>query len=194
MESNSLELVDLVIGREGIPLCSPMNLRAGAGDIVAIRGQNGSGKSTLLKTLVGLLPPISGEVRITPSAEPMGYIGHRSGMLTEMSVEANVRFWANASGCPELAIAAFYYFGLSDILDVTLHTLSAGWQQRVSLTRLITIPSKIWILDEPASNLDEEGAGLLHGLIETRYQQGGIVVLATHGTVQAKNIKIIEIK
>jgi heme exporter protein A len=196
MKSNSLELDGLVVAREGAPLMSPLNLSIAEGEMLAVRGSNGSGKSTLLKTLAGLIPAHSGSATIggAPVAETsILYVGHKSGLARDMSVYDNVVLWARLHNAPELTAAALHYFDLRDIADVPLHTLSAGWQQRVVLTRLITIPAKLWLLDEPTANLDSAGTSLLQTLLHARLEQGGMVVIATHVDMKGDFVKTINI-
>lgn len=196
MKSNSLELEGLVVGREGAPLMSPLSLSIAEGEMLAVGGSNGSGKSTLLKTLAGLISPHSGSA--TLGGHPLGetdilYLGHKSGLARDMSVYDNVVLWARLHKAPELTAAALHYFDLIDIADVPLHTLSAGWQQRVVLTRLITVPAKLWLLDEPTANLDAAGIGLLQTLLHARLEQGGIAVIATHVDMKGEFVKTINI-
>ncbi|MES2983560.1 MAG: heme ABC exporter ATP-binding protein CcmA [Pseudomonadota bacterium] len=196
MKSNSLTLASLVVAREGAPLTAPITLALEGGQMLAIHGANGSGKSTLLKTLAGLVAPDSGTIAINgawPAARRPFYLGHKRGLVPTMSVYDNVAFWARAAGYPELTAAAMHYFELTDIADTTVTTLSAGWQQRVALTRLITIPTALWLLDEPTANLDTEGTALLQSLMQSRLEQGGIVVVATHTRVGGDSIKILNL-
>lgn len=197
MRSNNLALNSLVIARDGAPLSPPITLALQGGEMLAIHGSNGSGKSTLLKTIAGLLPIYQGSISINECwpADPRPlYLGHKRGLEPSMSVVDNVSFWAKASGFKELTAAAMRYFDLDDIPYTPVQELSAGWQQRVALTRLITMPSSLWLLDEPTSNLDAEGVALLQSLMQTRAEQGGIVLVATHMQLQGENIKILNIK
>ncbi len=197
MKSNSFALNDLVIAREGAPLTSPINVTLAGGELLAVRGANGSGKSTLLKTIAGLLSPESGEIRINdqwPAQVPVLYLGHKRGLVGSMSVYDNVSFWANMYDCPELIPAALHYFDLEEVSDVPVEQLSAGWQQRVALTRLITIPSPLWLLDEPVSNLDEEAGALLQSLIQSRLEQGGMVLMTSHMNVQGDKVKVLKLR
>ncbi len=192
MKSHTLELVDLVVGREDAALTAPITLTLEGGSLLAIHGSNGAGKSTLLKTVAGLLRPVSGKIRVNgawPAATPPLYAGHKRGLTPSLSVYDNVAFWARAAGCPELIPAALHYFDLSDIPDATVESLSAGWQQRVALTRLITMQASLWLLDEPTSNLDAGGVELLHRLIETRLEQGGMVLIASHHTLDGPRVR-----
>jgi heme exporter protein A len=201
MKSNSLLLSDLVIAREGAVLAGPISMRLAAGELLILQGANGSGKSTLLKTIARLLPQAAGTIdwngaplgRAAARSAPIFYLDHKRGLSPSMSVWDNVSFWAKASGTPELAPAAMHYFDLSEIADVALSTLSAGWQQRVALSRLITIPSPLWLLDEPTANLDADGMALLHSLMQSRLEQGGIVLMSTHAQIQGDGIKTINL-
>lgn len=194
MSGNSLEMQALVVGREGAGLTPPITETIVGGEMLAIRGGNGSGKSTLLKTVAGLLRPMSGNVihRGTTSG-PILYLGHKLGLVRELSVYDNVALWGRLHCAPELISAALHYFDLDDIADAPLSTLSAGWQQRVALTRLITIPSALWLLDEPTANLDAEGVALLHALLQSRMEQGGVILLATHHEMQGNKVKTLNI-
>ena len=196
MKSNSLEMQQLVVGREGHALTPPIDMSIQPGELLAITGNNGSGKSTFLKTLARLLPPLRGKILIQGCWEataPLVYLGHKRGLNTDMTVYDNVALWARLRGHPELTAVALRYFALDDVAASPLRSLSAGWQQRVALTRLITMPAPLWILDEPTENLDSYGLSLIHTLIETRLQQAGIVMLATHQSVHGKNAKTINI-
>lgn len=199
MKSNSLELIDLVIARDGQGLIHGLNQRLAAGDLLMIQGKNGSGKSTLLKTVAGLRRPDAGEIRIngatlTTDSQPRPlYIGHKRGLSLSMSVLDNVKLWARVSDNLELTQAALHYFDLEGLEEVSLHTLSAGWQQRVALTRLITMPAHVWLLDEPMANLDQEGMRLLHNLLETRLEQNGIVLMTSHADIHGEKVKTLDV-
>lgn len=199
MKSNSLELLNLQVARDGQTLIHGLTYRLAAGDLLLVQGKNGSGKSTLLKTIAGLLPAAGGDIsmngmRFTRDSQPRPlYLGHKRGLNLGMSVADNVKLWAKASGNSELYNAALHYFDLEGLEEVALHTLSAGWQQRVALTRLITIQSGLWLLDEPMANLDNDGIHLLHNLIQTRLEQNGIIIMTSHIPAQGDNVKTINI-
>lgn len=197
MKSNNLELVGLSIVRDGAVVLPPIHECINAGEILLIQGRNGCGKSSLLKAIAGLLPTPPGQVlwdgaplHATPNyAYSLVYLGHKRGVELSLSVGHHVRFWAKAYRQPELVDAALHYFDLEDIVDTPVYTLSAGWQQRVALTRLITQPGSVWLLDEPTANLDEDGLGLLNALIQTRCEQGGIILIASHAPFQGEKVR-----
>jgi heme exporter protein A len=69
---------------------------------------------------------------------------------------------------------------LSEQRAVPLRRLSAGQRRRVALARLSLMDAALWILDEPSSNLDAAGQGLLVELLERHLGTGGLAVVATH--------------
>lgn len=155
---------------------------------LVLSGANGSGKSTLLRMLAGLMSPTSGTVQwqgedVRGNAsymENMQYLAHRNALKPELSVYDNIQFWAALRGTEMLVPAAMQFFRLWPMADMPAGQLSAGWQRRVALARLLAVPTLVWLLDEPAANLDAEGLEMLDGLIATRVRQGGIVVLSSH--------------
>ncbi len=196
MKSNSLSLSGLVIARDGALLSDPVTLALAAGEMLVIHGKNGSGKSTLLKTIANLLPIHEGSINVNgvwPAESKPLYLGHKRGLVPSMSVYDNVSFWAKAACYPELTLAAMRYFDLEDAAAISVGELSAGWQQRVALTRLITMPSTLWLLDEPTANLDTEGMALLQSLIQSRLEQGGIILIASHMGMQGGAIKTLNL-
>jgi heme exporter protein A len=192
MKSNSITLNELLIAREGAALSRPISLAIEAGNVLVVHGANGSGKSTLLKILAGLLPLSSGSMARDADGTPL-YLGHKRGLTPSVSVMDNVSFWAKAAGFPELTMAALRYFDLEDAANTRVSDLSTGWQQRVALTRLITMPAMLWLLDEPTANLDMAGMALLQSLIQSRTEQGGIVIIASHLPMQGPNVSTLNL-
>mgnify|MGYP005728008911 CR=1 FL=1 len=110
----------------------------------------------------------------------MLYIGHQNALKPELTVRSNILFWCNLYDTRELVDTALHYFGLEPFSDIPCGELSAGWQRKVALTRLITVPSAIWLLDEPMTHLDEEGEAQVKALITGKCGNGGIVLMSTH--------------
>lgn len=158
------------------------------GALLLLKGQNGSGKTSLIKILAGLLPAENGGVYwngIAAGDNPdfkrdLMYIGHKSAVKLDSTVEENLNFWGKLYGTEMLVPAALKFYDLSKFRNTMAAELSAGWQRRVALARLIVAPCKLWLLDEPTNFLDEEAVVLTASLIEARVKQGGIVVVASH--------------
>lgn len=201
-EPMHLSLEGLACERGGKPVFAGLGLSLLEGSLLVVQGPNGSGKTSLLMMLAGLIPPAAGAISLgQPDWQPgheeylrrMVYIGHRHAVRPEWTVRENIVFWARLRGEEELIGAAIHFFDLQKWLDVRCAELSAGWRHRVALTRLITIPAKLWLLDEPTTHLDEEAIGLLQSLLVKRAERGGIVVMATHSMIANEDIKILNI-
>lgn len=156
--------------------------------MLLLKGANGSGKTSLIKQIAGLLPVDEGQILwngqpIIANEEykrDLMYIGHKSAVKLDSTVEENLTFWGKLYGTEMLIPAALKFYDLAKFKDTPTGQLSAGWQRRVALARLIIAPCRLWLLDEPTNFLDEEAVALTAGLIESRVKQGGIVIAASH--------------
>jgi len=158
------------------------------GSLLLLKGANGSGKTSLIKILSGLMASEAGNIAwmgepIAQNADfkrDLMYIGHKSGVKSDLTVHENIAFWAKLYQTEMLIPAAMTFYELMPFADVPAGQLSAGWQRKVALARLIVAPCKLWLLDEPTNFLDENAVILTASLIESRVKQGGIVVAASH--------------
>lgn len=158
------------------------------GALLLLKGPNGSGKTSLIKILSGLMLPESGNVSWNGKSirgnddfkRDLMYIGHKSGVKTDSTVEGNIAFWGKLYGTEMLVPAAMKFYELTPFKDIPAGQLSAGWQRKVALARLIVAPCRLWLLDEPTNFLDEDAVIMTASLIESRVRQGGIVVVASH--------------
>ena len=69
---------------------------------------------------------------------------------------------------------------MRELQDSRIKTLSAGWQQRVILTKLLACPATVWLLDEPSNNLDKEGKEQLRELLKNRIKDRGLIIMTSH--------------
>ncbi len=154
-----------------------------------IKGKNGCGKSSLLKILAGISEATSGEIlwggeNIKNFRDDFNgdsqFLGHKNFLKSELTVAENLRFYSRLNATEQAFEPALKFFGLENLADKKVKTLSAGWQKRVILAKLLACPSTIWFLDEPSVNLDLEGKEKLRDLIKTRIKEDGLVIMATH--------------
>jgi len=166
------------------------------GALLLLKGANGSGKTSLLKMIAGLITPEEGSISwdgaLISGQDPLirgdntdfkrslMMVGHKSAVKLDLTVEENLRFWGRLYGTEMLLPAALKFYNLTRYQHTSCKELSAGWQRRVALARLIIAPCKLWLLDEPTNFLDEEAVLLTASLIESRVKQGGIVIAASH--------------
>lgn len=166
------------------------------GSCLAITGPNGSGKSTLLCILSGLLTPYSGEAALIVDGEAVtrecvrvsiGLAAPDMRLYTELSTRENLRFLLSARGFTDVekrVISALEQVELKERADDSVGELSSGLRQRAALAAAIAHDPKVLLLDEPSSNLDESGIGMLYALIE-HWRSKGLVVIATNDPHEA---------
>lgn len=201
MQKEPLIAESLTIAREGVVLCDRLSFRAEPGDIWLLEGANGSGKSTLLRAMAGLHPIESGNLRLGDvpiTRHPdyprmLAWVGHKRAIKLSMTVEDNVRFWAHMQGVPENIEVALEYFDLADYRNMKCEHLSAGWRERVALTRLLTSEARIWLLDEPMAHLDTQATSLVQSILITRAEQGGIIFMSNHARIESDKVKRINL-
>lgn len=170
------------------PLFNGLGFCLTPGSLLLLKGANGCGKTSLIKILTGLLPATQGEItwkgeKIANNHEfrkDMMYIGHKSGVKQDFTVRENIQYWADMYDTHALIDAAISFFDLDRFEDTPTGNLSAGWQRKVALARLIVVPCTLWILDEPTNFLDDDAVIMMSSLIEARVKQGGIVIIASH--------------
>ncbi len=159
------------------------------GAALIVVGKNGSGKTSLLKILASISKESSG--KILWSGEnienfrsdfngDIQFLGHKNFFKNEQTVVQNLSFYAKLTDTPMLVDAALNYFKLEKFADEKIKNLSAGWQKRAMLAKLIACPATIWMLDEPTTNLDNEGKELLKNLLKTKLENQGLAIIATH--------------
>lgn len=166
------------------------SFRVDTGGALILTGPNGAGKSTLLRLMAGLMRPVAGTLSWDGAninddreahRERTAYVGHADAVKPALSVIENVRFWAELSGTGGMTPAeALEAVGIAHLADLPARYLSAGQRRRVGLTRMLTSPALIWLLDEPTTALDTVAAEALGDLIARHRQDGGIVVVSTH--------------
>ena len=173
-----------------------VSLTVDAGRVLAILGPNGAGKSTLLRVAAGIARPESGEVRIggRPVGEPaahrqVGFAGHQSFLYGYLSVEENLRFYAQLYELPAArAGEGLERFGLQSHRRRPVRELSRGLVQRLSLARALLHDPAVLLLDEPFTGLDAEASRIVRELIPERRARGCAVVVATHAWADAREL------
>ena len=194
-----VRLTDLTVGYGGPPVLEGIDLEIPRGAFTALIGGNGSGKSTLLKTMLGVLRPSRGEVRIDgqPPAALRGRIGYMPQSsavdwgfpvtvreVVEMGryrFDWKRRFRRGPLADPHGAIGrAMETMAIADLANREIAELSGGQQKRVLIARALAREPDLLLLDEPAASLD---AAADDDLLETLCDvaaSGATVVIATH--------------
>lgn len=143
---------DLVIGYDE-PLSSTLNLSMERGQKIVLTGANGIGKTTLLKSILGLIPPLSGHVDQGDYLE-IGYFEQE--MVNPPSNSCIEEIWKEFPGFTQYEVrSALAKCGLTTKhIESQVKVLSGGEQAKVRLCKLINKNTNLLLLDEPTNHLD----------------------------------------
>jgi iron complex transport system ATP-binding protein len=189
----------LAAGHDGLAVVSEVSLEVEAGSLWAVLGPNGSGKSTLLRTVLGVLRPVSGEVRLfgTPLAGwnrrelarrvawvPQTFEGDPgfTGLeLVLMGRTPHLGRWG-LPGAHDLAVARSALEALegSHLARRIVSTLSGGERRLLLAARALAQEPELLLLDEPTAFLDLHHQVELLERVRTRVQQGLAAVAVLH--------------
>ncbi|WP_457934009.1 cytochrome c biogenesis heme-transporting ATPase CcmA [Pseudoalteromonas sp. SCSIO 43210] len=171
-------------------LFADLNFSLNNGQIMQLAGPNGAGKTSLLRIVAGFSAPDEGailyqELPISKYYEEYArellFIGHKTGVNTQLSAVENVSHWLQINGYSEPELYPILAkLGLVGLEDVPVRMLSAGQQRRVALVRLWLSDAKLWVLDEPFTALDKSGVAFLQQRFTEHLQRGGAILLTTH--------------
>ncbi|TQF80971.1 metal ABC transporter ATP-binding protein [Elioraea sp. Yellowstone] len=169
--------------------------------LVAIVGPNGAGKSTLLKAVLGLVPRLSGEVRVfgLPFAEArarVGYLPQRASVdwdfpATALQVVAQGRYPRVGWFRPlpraerERARAALAEVGMAEFAGRQIGQLSGGQQQRVFLARALALEADLYLMDEPFAGVDAATERAIVGVLQRLAGEGRTVIAVHHDLATA---------
>ena len=175
-----LTVSQLTFERYFQPVFKPLDFRLQAGGLLLVTGANGCGKTTLIRLLAGILTASEGSIKST--AAGTAYVGHLLAIKDDLTVVENVRFVRDFLGTGSRAVSeVIEQLGLRRVAHQLARTLSAGQRKRCALARLLLCRADLWLLDEPYSNLDDEGIGMVDRLLQQHSDNGGGCVVATHG-------------
>jgi ABC-type Mn2+/Zn2+ transport system ATPase subunit len=193
--------VALAVGYNGQPVVSGIDLEVRRQSSLALVGTNGSGKSTLLKSIMGLLPPVSGRLEVlgrAPGRTPahVAYLSqaHASGFvlpLRAIDVVRMARFSARGLARPftredhDLVASGLQAMGVEALARQPLRSLSGGQQQRVYLAQVLARRADLIVLDEPTAGLDAGGRELYLRAFAAEIARGAALVTSTHDISEA---------
>lgn len=157
----------------------------------------------LLCMLAGLEYPAEGSVHweeypVSPSllinGECVHFLGKEAKASGWRTVEGYLRYWARRYHAEERVEAALHYMGLDAVRRRRCFRLPAEEKRRVALARLLAVPARIWLLEEPLFGLDATDRERVQALITSRCNQGGIVVFGSEEAVEISGIVELNIQ
>ena len=199
---STLELRSLVKSFDDIHVIRDVNLSVVHGEFVVFVGPSGCGKSTLLRMIAGLETATSGDVRIDDqrvndvSAAERGcaMVFQSYALYPHMTVYANMAFGLENAGVDKKQIEqqvnqAAALLRLDALLQRRPTQLSGGQRQRVAIGRAIVRDPKIFLFDEPLSNLDAElRVSMRSELRDLHRRLGATMIYVTHDQVEAMTL------
>lgn len=186
-----------------------VDLKVGKGESVVIIGGSGTGKSVTLKSVLGILRPDKGAVKVdgvdvTYAAGSLrertnakfGMLFQGAALFDSLKVWENVAFGliqgrgVSRSKAYDIAVAKLAQVGLGkDVAQLSPSELSGGMQKRVGLARAIAADPEIIFFDEPTTGLDPIMADVINDLIVSTVKGMGVTALSiTHDMVSARKI------
>ena len=187
-----LIIKDLSIERLDKKIFENINLSLTPGNITILKGKNGSGKTTLLKAILNLIEPSFGSIfwkgkllkrNFYDFYNHTTYIADTTSSLKKLTIKDNVNIWKKffISNINDAQIeTALKTLKLDNYLNKKVATLSFGETKKLEFLRLIIENKKVWILDEPLSNLDEDSIELMKQTFEDHCSKEGSIIFSSH--------------
>ena len=186
----------------GVKALNNVDFTLRKGEIHALMGENGAGKSTLIKCLTGVNDFEKGEIFMGPEQRPI-----RNHSTLEAQKNGIATVYQEVNLCPNLSVAENLFIGREPLtklgtinhkammararelmkkldiqVDVTqaLENYSIALQQMIAIARAVDMDSKVLILDEPTSSLDDNEVEKLFRMMRSLREQGIGIIFVTH--------------
>jgi len=184
-----IEINDLCMSYGKFTALREVNLKLEKGQVIALMGPNGSGKSTLLKSVLGLVVPDSGSIRVDGKDIKDKYIYRK-----------NIGYMPQIANYPEnLKVKELFHivkdirtdkydkdedlllkFKINEISEKYFGQLSGGYKQRVTAAIAFLFDPQILILDEPTASLDPFSTEILKSKILDSKKADKLIIISTH--------------
>ena len=198
----SIELVDINKSFGSVHVCKGINLAIADREFVTLLGSSGCGKTTTLNMIAGLDDPTSGDILmdgrrvngLEPVDRDVAMVFQNYALYPHMTVAGNMGFNLKLRGfspveVQERVIAAASALDLSHVLDRYPNQLSGGQQQRVAIGRAIVRRPKVFLFDEPFSNLDAALRNRMRAEVKELHARLGVTsIFVTHDQEEALSI------
>ena len=186
----------------GVRAVRDMNLEVADGEFIVLVGPSGCGKSTTLRMIAGLEEPTAGEVwigercvnSVPPADRDVAMVFQNFSLYPHMSVFQNMAFGLKMRRVPKAEIEkrvreAASLLSIEELLDRRPAELSGGQRQRVALGRAIVREPKVFLFDEPLSNLDAHLRMQLRTEIAALQKRlATTAIYVTHDLAEAKSL------
>jgi heme exporter protein A len=166
------------------------------GGFLLVTGPNGSGKTTLLRMCAGLAVPSEGELQVDAARGAVGFLGHEPLVYKELTGLENLdlygRLYRVAERRERIGML-LERFGLWDVRHERVASYSRGMTQRLALCRALLHDPELYVLDEPFTALDAEGAALLDEQLAELARERTVLV-STHDPVRIEPLASLRLE
>jgi zinc transport system ATP-binding protein len=194
-------------GYDGEPVLQDINLSLRELDFVGLIGPNGGGKTTLLRVLLGLLPPMRGQVRIMGQSVKEGrrHIGYVP-QTVEFDHDFPISVWDVArmgrlgksrllrrytAGDDEIVTEALRSVEMLDLRNRPIGELSGGQRQRVYIARALATKPQILLLDEPMASVDPQVSSSIYELLGQLNKRIAILMVSHDISAISSHVKTV---
>ena len=193
---------NLTLNRSGRIIFKDISISLTQGKIILLKGKNGSGKTSFLKTILNILEPTSGSIywkgklinkNLYDYYNNITYIADKTSSIKQLSVYENIRIWkkvflskVNDDQINNILIILNLY----EHLNRKVSNLSLGEVKKLEFLRLIIENNKLWVLDEPFTNLDDNSIDVIGQTFIDHCKNEGCVIFSSH---QDPHIRISEL-
>ncbi|MGE4550786.1 MAG: metal ABC transporter ATP-binding protein [Opitutales bacterium] len=197
-----LEIHDLTVSYDRKPVLYGVDLTLESGSLVGVVGPNGAGKTTLIKTIMGIVPPNGGWVKIfgqpySKAVTRVGYMPQRESVdwdfpvtvmdLVLMGRYGHAGFMRRVGKRDrEIARECLEKVNMSPFADRQIGNLSGGQQQRVFLARALAQESDLYLMDEPFVGVDAATETAIVELLRELKNRGKTLVVVHHDLSTAR--------
>lgn len=187
---------NLTVAYHKKPVLREVDLHVPSGQLIGIVGPNGAGKSTLMKSILDLVPRVSGDVQICGKPyriqrKLIGYVPQRESVDWDFPTNAldvvlmgrygHIGWFRRPSKLDrEIALNSLEKVGMADFADRQISQLSGGQQQRVFLARALAQDASIYFMDEPFAGVDAATEKAIMTLLGELKAQGKTVLVVHH--------------
>ncbi len=197
-----LQLQGIVKRFGDVTVVKKLDLAVEEGEFIVLLGESGCGKSTTLRMIAGLEEPTEGHVLIGgrdvthshPMERDIAMVFQNYALYPHMDVAKNMSFSLKIAGCPEAEIkskvaAAAQILNIEHLLSRKPKDLSGGQRQRVAIGRAIVREPKVFLFDEPLSNLDAKLRSHMRAELAILHRRlGKTTIYVTHDQVEAMTL------
>lgn len=183
----------------GLTVMENMNIDIQDGSFTVLVGPSGCGKTTMIRMIAGLEEVTEGEIwiddhdvtRVDPGERGIAMVFQNYALYPHMTVAKNISFGLKNYGygkeeTKKITDEVLELVGLQDYANVKPGNLSGGQRQRVALARAISKSPKVFLMDEPLSNLDAKlRVNMRSELIRMHQRLGSTFIYITHDQVEA---------